>query len=179
MKPLMPIRDAVVARAHAAGVVEMVTAGTGLASCRRALALTERYEDVYAAIAVHPQDASEATPQVMAELRTLTERPKVVAAGETGLDFTRGPDHQIQRDVFRAHVRLAADRHLPVVIHCREAYPDVLDILKEEGATKVIMHAFSGSVEIARRCVAAGYAISLGGPVTYTRSIYRLQPVNR
>ncbi len=164
-------RDAVIARAREARVVEMVTAGTGVASSRAAVALAESHQGVYAAIAIHPQDAALATPEAMAELRAMADHPRVVAIGETGLDFVREHSpRDVQGNVFRAHLRLAAERQLPVVIHCREAYAEVLDILKEEGATGVIMHAFSGSMEIAQRCVGAGYTISLGGPVTYSNA---------
>jgi len=163
-----PDREEVLARARAAGVVGMVTVGSDVMSSARAHALAERHQDVYAAVAVHPYEAAQAGPETMEELRTMAGHPKVVAIGETGLDFMRGPDRDIQRDVFRRHLRLAADLDLPVVVHCREAFGDVLDILREWNARRVVMHAFSGSVETARRCVDAGYAISLGGPVTYT-----------
>src|SRR3970282_1800138 len=94
--------------------------------------------------------------------------PRVVAVGETGLDLVReASPRAVQVAAFRAHIRLAREGDLPVGIHGREAYPQVLEILDEEGAQRVIMHAFSGSVELARRCADRGYAISLGGVVTF------------
>lgn len=161
-------RPAAVARARAAGVIMMVTVGTDPASWRQAVALTETFEEIYAALAVHPHDAGRAVPEAVDALRLLAERPKVVAIGETGLDFAR---HLSARDAqeaaFRAQVRLARDLDLPVIIHCREAYPEVLEILAAERAGPVVMHAFSGSVEVARRCADLGYMISLAGPVTF------------
>lgn len=161
-------RPAVVARAREAGVVNMVTVGTDLASCREAIALAESHEGIFAALAIHPHEVARAAPEAFATLRALAAHPKVVAIGETGLDFVRNRSaREHQEAAFRAHVRLARDLDLPVVIHCREAYPEVLDLLAEEGAERVIMHAFSGPVEIARRCADRGYTISLAGPVTF------------
>lgn len=161
-------REKIVERARAAGVVAMVTVGTGLASCRQAVALAEQHRGVFAAIAIHPQDAADATEAAMDSLRVLAGHPKVVAIGETGLDFVRETSpRDTQRHAFRAHLSLARACDLPVIIHCREAYPEVLSILDEERSLRVIMHAFSGSVETARGCADRGYVISLAGPVTY------------
>jgi len=160
-------RGQVLARARAAGVVGMITVGSDVASSAAAVALADRHRDVHAAVGVHPQEAEQATAEAMDELRRMAAHPRVVAIGETGLDYVRGPDGEMQRRAFRQHLRLAAELDLPVIIHCREASGDVLAILGEWGAVRAVMHAFSGSVETARRCVDAGYAISLGGPVTY------------
>lgn len=177
-------REKTVARAREAGVVGMVTVGTGLVSCRDAVALAEQHRDVFAAVAIHPQDAAEATGAAMDNLRVLAGSPKVVAIGETGLDFVRETSpREAQRHALRAHLRLARACNLPVIIHCREAYPEVLSILDEERATRVIMHAFSGSVEAARQCADRGYAVSLAGPVTYKnartpRDVARIVPID-
>lgn len=161
-------REAVVARARAAGVVGMITVGTGVASSRGAVTLAERYPEVFAAVAIHPHDAQDATDQAMVELHALAGHPKVVAIGETGLDFVReSAPREVQRDAFRRHIRLSTVLRLPLIIHCREAYPQVLDILEEDFSGEVVMHAFSGTPEVARRCVDRGYAISVAGPVTY------------
>ncbi len=164
-----PDRDAVVQRARDAGVIAMITVGTTLASSRAAVALAERYPEVYAAVAVHPHDAAQVTDDVLAGLRALAAHPKVVAIGETGLDFARAePSRAVQETAFRRHIRLGAETGLPLVIHCREAFPAVLAILLEErNVPGVIMHAFSGTVVDARTCVERGYAISLAGPVTF------------
>ncbi|HEU5298268.1 MAG TPA: TatD family hydrolase [bacterium] len=160
-------REAVLERARAAGVVGMVTAGTDLASSARALALAAQAEEIYAAVAIHPHEAHRVTASDVDALRRMAEDPRVVAVGETGLDLVRGAPREAQEDAFRAHVRLARERGLPVVIHCREAYPRVLEILEEEGAGTVIMHAFSGSVDTAAACTRRRYFISLAGPVTF------------
>ncbi len=159
---------AVLTRAATAGVVGMITVGTGVASSRAAVALAERFPMVYAAVAIHPHEAGEATPEAMEELRKLASHPKVVAVGETGLDFAKNDaPHEAQRRAFAEHMTLSRDLHLPLVIHCRAAYPEVLELLEREQAGPVLMHAFSGSPDIARTCVGRGYCISLAGPVTF------------
>jgi len=161
-------RDAMMARARAAGVRAFVSIATSLEGSRRVIALAEAHADVYASIGVHPHEAASAAPATLAELATLARHPKVVAVGETGLDYYRnfGP-REAQEDAFRAQLRLARDLELPVIVHSRDAYEDVLRILAADAPGRVIMHCFSGSVEMAQQCVDRGYYIGLGGPVTY------------
>ena len=161
-------RDSVVTRAAAAGVMGMTTVGTNVASSRAAVALAERFSMVYAAVAIHPHEAGDATPEAMRELREMAAHPKVAAVGETGLDFAEhDASREVQRRAFVEHIRLSRELSLPLIIHCREAFAEVLEILERQQATRVIMHAFSGSVEVAARCVAKGYYVSLAGPVTF------------
>jgi TatD DNase family protein len=165
-------REDVVARARTVGIIGMVTIGTNLDSCRAAIALAEKYSDVFAAVAIHPHEADQATDEVMEELGGLAGHAKVVAIGETGLDFVRErAPREAQLEALRRHVRLSRDTSLPLIIHCREAYPDILKILGEEHPAAVIMHAFSSSAEVARECAARGYLVALGGPVTYKNAL--------
>lgn len=161
-------REAVLARARAAGIRGIVTVGTSLLSSRRALALAEEHADVYAAVAIHPHDASDATVEAMTDLESLARHPRVVAIGETGLDYYRDfAPRDIQAQAFRAHLALARRLNLPVIIHNRDAHLDGMRILADEAPPRVIMHCFSGSLEIARRCLDRGYFLGLGGPLTY------------
>ena len=167
-----PDRDEVLARARAAGVDRMVAVGTDLPSSRAAVVLAEHHPGVYAAVAVHPHAAASATTETYSALRSLAGHPKVVAIGETGLDFGgRSAPVETQREAFRAHLTLAAERNLPAIIHCRDAHAEVLETLEKAAPVKpgtgVVMHAFSGSVEIAQECAVRGYFISLAGPVTF------------
>lgn len=163
-----PDREAVLARARAAGVRGFLTVGTSLEGSRRALALAEQHADVWAAVAIHPHEAGEATPEAMETLAALAHHPKVVAIGETGLDYFRHfAPRDVQQEAFRAHLGLALRFGLPVVVHNRDAHADVLRILEEEAPPRVIMHCFSGSLETARTCLDRGYYLGLGGPLTY------------
>ena len=165
-----PDRPEVLARARAAGVERMLTVGTDLDSSRAAVALAEHYDGVYAAVAIHPHAAASASPDILAALGELARHPRVVAVGETGLDFGgRSAPVEAQREALRAHQALAYERGLPLIMHCRDAHEALLEMLA--GAdTPVVMHAFSGSLEVARECAARGYLISLAGPITFTRA---------
>lgn len=160
--------DGVLARARAAGVLGFITVGTSLASSRRAIALAERHSDVHAAVAIHPHSAAEATPEALGDLAAMARHARVVAVGETGLDFYRNfAPRDAQVSAFRAHLSLAGELDLPVIIHNRDAHTEVMHILGEAAPRRVIMHCFSGSLEVAGTCLDRGYYLGLGGPVTY------------
>jgi TatD DNase family protein len=164
-------RDEVLARAIEAGVTTIINPGTDLESSRRALALTERYDNVYAAVGVHPHDASALDRQALAELRQLASHPKVVAIGEIGLDYYRdlSPRAQ-QRAAFQAQLALAADLDRPVIIHQRESADDVMAALRDwamGGHPGCVLHAFSGDEAVADEAVSLGFFIGVGGPLTF------------
>lgn len=180
--------DAVLERARAAGVVGMVTIGTDRETNPAAVALAERLDDVHATVGIHPHDAARATVADFEAMERLArESPKVVALGEMGLDFFRNlSPRDVQEAVFRRQLALARRLHKPVVIHCRDAHPETLAILAEEGVGEVggVMHCFSADVEVAGRCLDLGLSISLAGPVTYKNAralpeVARFVPADR
>ena len=163
-------RDAVLARARAAGVRRMVTIGTDGETSRAALALADRHPDVWATAGVHPHDAAESDEAAQAEVERIAAERRVVAIGEIGLDFFRNlSPPETQERVLRRVLALARRLRKPVVLHCRDAHAEILALLGEERVAEVggIMHCFSGDVAIARRCLDLGLLISLAGPVTY------------
>jgi TatD DNase family protein len=162
--------DAVLARARGAGVAGMVTIGTDLETSRAAIALAAIHPDVWAAVGVHPHDATTADAASLAAIEALSAQPRVVAVGEIGLDFFRNlSPRDDQARVFRQLLALARRVGKPVLVHCREAHAELLAIFGEEGVPPAggIMHCFSGDVALARRCLDLGLVISLAGPVTY------------
>jgi TatD DNase family protein len=162
--------EEVIARAQEAGVTNMVVVGFDRPTITRAMELVEQYEFLYACVGWHPVDAIDMTDEDLLWIEELASHRKVVAIGEMGLDYhwDKSPK-DIQKEVFRKQIRLAKKVQLPIVIHNREATADIVDILKEEGAEEVggIMHCFSGSAEVAKKCVKMNFYISLGGPVTF------------
>ncbi|MEO6500567.1 MAG: TatD family hydrolase [Jatrophihabitantaceae bacterium] len=160
---------AVLAEAAAVGVTRVVNVGCEVGEWASALDSTA-HPDVYAALAVHPTEVAGLTEEHYRELAELLRHPKVVAVGETGLDYywdrTEPADQQRH---FRRHIELSKQVGKPLVIHDRQAHADVLRILREEGAPPagVIFHAFSGDAEMARECVAAGYLLSFSGVLTF------------
>jgi TatD DNase family protein len=135
----------------------------------RVLALAREHDHLFASVGVHPDYELDAEPTVD-ELVALAAEPKVVAIGETGLDYYRlTGDLEWQRERFRRHIRAARRAHLPLIIHTRSAADDTLRIMEEEGADEVggVMHCFTESASVARRAIALGFCISFSGIVTF------------
>ena len=180
-------RGAMLARAREAGVRRMVTIGTEPATSRAAVALAAREADVWATVGIHPHDAADADGDALADIERLAAGSRVVAIGEIGLDYFRNlsPVEDQQR-VFRALLAMARRIRKPVVVHCRDAADDVMEILAEARVGDVggIMHCFSGDVAMARRCLDLGMLISLAGPLTYPNAralpdVARFVPADR
>jgi TatD DNase family protein len=163
--------EAVLVRARGAGVTSIVTIGTDRETNQAAVATAERWPDVYATVGIHPHDAAEATDADFEAMESLVRTStKVVALGEMGLDFFRNlSPHDIQESVFRRQLGLARRLGKPVVVHCRDAHPEILGILADEKVGEIggVMHCFSADVAVATRCLDLGLLISLAGPVTY------------
>ncbi len=185
-------REEVIARARDAGVTTMLNVGTGdphSGAFERAVDLAEKYQEIYAAVGVHPHDAKlfdDAAEERLADLVKQSQR--VIAWGEIGLDYHY--DHSprdTQREVFRRQLRIARELNLPVVIHSREADDDTIAILSEELRDYErggVMHCFGGSLGMARKAIEIGLFISFAGNLTFKkaeglREIARQLPLNR
>jgi len=164
-------RDAVIARAHGAGVDVIVTVGTDVESSRKAIGIAEGQKGVYAAVGVHPNDLSAAHGSWREAIRELAAAPVVKAIGETGLDLYRHRvDPAVQKEALLAHLEIARERSLPVILHSRAAGREVLDVIEEfsKGApVRGVMHCFTEHEDVMRRAVRAGLYISFAGPLTY------------
>jgi len=186
--------DAVIKRAVAAGVDRMITIGTSLDSSRAAIALANRYPNVYATVGLHPTSIGENTPEFIEELKQLAQHPKVVGIGECGLDFYRLPDDDkpdivetafgsitqsgietelridslkaAQAAAFEQQLELAAQLEKPVVIHQRDSWSETLDILKQY-SVKAVLHCFTGGVAELSEVLAMGHHISFTGIATF------------
>lgn len=180
-------RRQAIERARRAGVPAIINVGYDLATSRLAIDLAEQHDGLYATVGLHPHDAKDLTPPLLAEFAALCAHPKVVAVGETGLDFYRDlsprPD---QTDAFRCLIGLARDVNLPLVIHDRNAHEEVLAILQEEGAAEIggVLHCYSGGMSWLDEALKLGFAIGIDGPVTYTnadelRSVAASVPLDR
>ena len=165
--------DAVIQRAHAAGVEKMIVIGTEMADSIRALELAHQYPGIYATIGIHPHDSKSANEAGYERLKALATDSKVVAYGEIGLDFYR--DHSpkpVQRREFARQLNLAGELGLPVVIHDRDAHREVYDIIRSEEGYRHggVIHCFSADYNWAKRFVDLGFAISLPGTITFPKS---------
>ena len=165
-------REAVVARAAAAGLERVVTIGTDAATSRRNVELAGQYPLLGAAVGIQPNHVAEARPSDWDVIRELVQHPLCVAIGETGLDryWDRAP-FPLQEDYFARHLALSRETGKPVVIHCREAEADVVRMLRAEfdarGPVAGVMHSFTGDAATARACLDMGLYVSFAGMVTY------------
>ena len=164
-------RAAMIARAEAAGVRQIISMGDTIAASAQAVADAEAYPALYAAVGIHPENACVLTDGERAQLLAWAKHPKVVAIGEIGLDYYWEKDPKVravQRELFVAQLGLARAAGLPACIHDREAHGDTLAILKAagEGLTGVL-HCYSGSLETARELWKMGFYIGIDGPLTF------------
>ena len=165
-------RGAVLEQAQEAGVHTIMVIGFDLETSRGAIALAEQYDQIYATVGMHPHDAKDLHDETMHIFRDLVAHPKVLALGEMGLDYYRNlSPRSIQKAAFGRQLDLAEELDLPIVIHNREAYHDIVPILQaRRGRVRGVMHCFSGDVEIMHQSLTLGFHIGIGGPVTYRKS---------
>jgi TatD DNase family protein len=167
-------RDAMLARARDAGVQAILAIGGNPDSLDAGLRFAERHDWIYAAAGVHPHEAKLATPAHYEKLSRMAEHPRFLAWGEIGLDYHY--DHSprdVQQRVFVEQLELARAARLPVILHCREAWPDCLALLEKHwraAGLGGIFHCFTGTLEEARRGVDMGFLISFAGNVTYPKA---------
>lgn len=178
--------DAVMERAHVAGVVRLLTVGQGLEDSRAAIELTRRFAQVYASVGFGPHGADRAGADDIGNLQGLANDPKVVAIGEAGLDYYY--DHvspDVQRRIFAEQVELAVRLELPLIIHCRDGWDDCLAILDKAPVCPAgVFHCYTGPAELVEPLLERGFYISFAGMVTFKnadpcRAAARLVPHQR
>jgi TatD DNase family protein len=181
--------EAVIARARAAGLDKIIAVGGAgeMSSNHDAVALADSYENVYATVGMHPHDAKDVGPEDLKSLRELTVHPKVVAVGETGLDYyySHSP-HGVQRRVFAEFIHLARQTRLPLVVHERDAAQDVAQLLRSEGNGDLrgVIHCFTGNYQAACAYLDLGFYLSFTGIITFKnaeplRAVARQVPLER
>jgi TatD DNase family protein len=175
-------RQEVITRAQEAGVEIIVNAGAGLEASQAGVTLAETHPQVYAAVGIHPHEAKTLNEDVLEELRTLAQHPKVVAIGEIGLDYYRDRSPRpVQRQAFQRQLALAGELGNPIIVHDREAHKDVMNMLRQwvQGSHQLsaisrqpvgVMHCFSGDLAMAQEVIEMGFYISIPGPVTFTNA---------
>lgn len=166
----------------------VINIGADISTSIKSVKLAEEYENIYAAVGVHPHSAKEMDDSTIEVLRAFANRDKVVAIGEIGLDFHYdNSPRDIQRKRFIEQIKLAKELDMPIVVHSRDADQETFDIIKEEaadGKLRGVLHCYSGSAEMAKDYVDLGFYISLAGPVTFKnarkpREVARTVPIDR
>jgi TatD DNase family protein len=178
---------AVIERSKAAGVTSWITVGTDPQENQKAVEFAERFENMYAAVGIHPHEARTVTPDTLKELCESARRKKVVAIGETGLDYHyKFSSREEQREVFAEQLKIAAEMNLPAVVHSREAFDETMEILGQDSGNikKVIFHCFTGEVSQAEIILDKGFYVSFTGAVTFKnaesiRDAARIVPMDR
>lgn len=163
-------RAAVLQKIRQQGVVRVVNPSSNLESARKCMQLVEDYDFVYTAVGIHPHDAKEYSEETLGIFRDMARNKKVVAIGEVGLDYFYDlSPRQEQKDCLAAHIQLAKELKLPLIIHDRDSHKDIMDVIKAEKAYTAggVFHCFTGSVEMAREVLSMGFHIALGGAVTF------------
>jgi TatD DNase family protein len=179
--------DSVLARSVEANVTSWINVGTTLDQTKKAIQLAGENENVFATAGIHPHDADSVTAEDLAELKALAASAKIVAIGETGLDFYYdNSDRYAQKELFVQEIEIAKQLKLPLIIHSREAFDETLDILDAhgQGIEKIVFHCFGGGENKAKTLLDRGYYISFTGIVTFkkadlARRTAAMVPLNR
>ena len=164
-------RDSLLDSMPESGVSLIINAGSSVNNSRRGLQIAERYPFIYASIGVHPHDAKEMDDDSIAELRELLRAPKALAVGEIGLDYHYTlSEVEVQKQRFREQLELAREAKMPVIIHEREAFADVMEIISDFKDLRGVFHCFSGDKHAAGRLLDMGWMLSFTGVVTFKRA---------
>ena len=180
-------RDRIIQRAREKGVSLILNPGADMKSSRKAIRLAETYPEVYCAVGIHPHDVKGMTEENLSELEELSKHERVMAIGETGLDFHYDfSPRETQRYWFGQQLNLAKKLKMPVIVHDREAHGEVFDMIGTAGVaeTGCVMHCYSGSAEMAAAYAKKGIYISLAGPITFknarkAREVAQQVPLDR
>lgn len=165
--------EAVIDRAKLSGVRSMINVGTDLESSKQSVALAEQYDFVHAAAGIHPHDAGTATPEDLCQIAGLLKHPKIVAIGEVGLDYFRNlSTAEAQIKILVQFFDLSKQHGLPLILHIRDAYDDVIGLLKAhfKPPIRAVSHCFSSNRETMEKLLELGLFISFAGPVTYKKN---------
>lgn len=179
--------DEVIAEAKDFGVEKIVIPGVAPSGFKRIVELCEKYENLYGAVGVHPEDLASFDADAESLIREYLKHPKIVAVGEIGLDYYWDKSQiERQKEILEKQILIAKEIGKPVLVHDREAHFDTLEILKKTKASDVgvVMHCFSGSPEFAMECVREGFYIALGGVVTFknakkVKEVAKIVPLER
>lgn len=162
-------RDILIPQMHANGVDYIINSGSSLPTSVASLELADKYDYIYAVVGIHPEAVGDITEEDLEKIRELSFHKKAVGIGEIGLDYhyEDNPPKEIQQYWFERQLELAYEENLPVVIHSRDAAQDTFDIIKNSKVRNGLIHAFSGSAEMAKLYIDMGFYISVGGVVTF------------
>lgn len=162
--------EAVINEDLSLGICGFINCGTSPATSRESIELSKKYNSVFAAVGLHPEDSTEFADHIddaLDEIRLLAMHEKVVAIGEISLDYHWDIEKDLQHEVFEKQLKMAEELSLPVIVHDRDAHGKTLEMIKAHPNVRGVMHGYSGSAETAQEYVKMGWYIAFGGPLTY------------
>lgn len=156
------------------GISRVINVGFDLANSKKSVELSEKYDFMYATVGLHPHEAKNLSDDILNEFENLIKSSKkVIAVGETGLDFFRNLSTKEEQDkAFIAQINLAQKYDLPIIIHCRDAYEDALEILNSHNVMKAVFHCYAGNLDFAKKAWEKGFYTSFSGILTYPKNEY-------
>lgn len=163
-------RDTLIKKLKNENIDIVINPGADLKTSIKAVELSKKYDNIYAAVGIHPHDVKYIDENTIYELEKLSKNDKVIAIGEIGLDYYYdNSPRELQKKWFREQIKLAKKLNLPIIVHDRDAHKDTFDIIKEEqdGSLSGVLHCYSGGVELAKEFIKLGFYISFAGPLTF------------
>ncbi|MCX7916683.1 MAG: TatD family hydrolase [bacterium] len=179
-------RDYVIKRAKQENVEYILNVGTGIESSRKVIEISEKYDFIYASCGIHPLDVSDYKIEDLKEIEKLVRNKKVIAIGETGLDYYYSKENkEKQKDFFIAQVEIAGKYNLPLIIHQRESKNDLIEIIERiKLPEKIVFHCFGGDIELAQYCKEKNFYISFTGILTFknaknVKEVVKIYPIEK
>ena len=159
-------------RARSAEIDFIIDVAYDLESSGKSIALAKAHDFIYSAVGIHPHDAKTVDDGMIKEVKKLLQKPKVIAVGESGLDYHyKLSSREDQKKLFAQLVRIAKEFKLPLIVHGRESYEDIIEILKAEGKSKGVFHSFSGNIEQANWAIKNGFYVAFAGMLTFKKAM--------
>ena len=164
--------DAIMKNAHSVNVKKMICIGDSIKTSQKSIELTEKYQNVFASVGVHPHEAKDVSTNYLNKLEKLAQHKKVVAIGEIGLDYYYNfSDSKTQRLIFLEQLKLAKKLKLPTVVHCRNADEDLYNTILESKSKCGVLHCFASNLNFAKKIIDLGYLISFTGMITFVKDL--------
>ena len=168
LEPFEKDRDDVIQKAFSQGITHIVQSCDNLEEIKQNLSLTKRYDNIYSSVGIHPHEAKSWSNVSYVTVINYTKEEKVIAIGETGLDFYYNySPKEIQINVFKEQIKISKEVSLPLIVHTRDAFNQTIEILKEEKAERGVLHCYTGDLATAKEAIKLGFYISWSGILTF------------
>ena len=164
--------EQIILNAKESNISKMICIGDNLNTSEKSIQISEKYSNIYASVGIHPHEAKNAPSEYLKQISQKINHKKVVAIGEIGLDYHYNfSDPNTQKNIFLGQLKLAKKLDLPTIVHCRDAYEDLYNLILQSKNNKGVIHCFSGDLEFAQKIIELGYYISFTGMITFVKEL--------